>query len=274
MSGLAQLGTTGERSRRAQANLDRAASDLASALKRVLPFLTRKRVAVVAAPARTALFAELATAIPKLTFTMAVACGPNRTGGVIALDAFGAARLLDGTLGGGDVDPNAEENTQLSSAQSALAGRVVENVLKGFAEALKSRLGLVIEAMPGTATTTAGAAAIVTLNLAGGGAVSLALPLSVLDDSPAVADPKDTGMADAMIDVEVDVIAELGKVRLPLSRIAGLAVGDIVQLSLPLDERARVSAGGAVLFRGKPKSAGASIGIEIDAPRTSMPVRP
>ena len=274
MNGLAQLGTTGERSRRAQANLDRAAGDLVSALKRVLPFLTRKRVAVVAGPTRTALFADLATAIPKLTFTMAIAAGPNRAAGIIALDAFGAARLLDGTLGGGDLDvTGAEEDTHLSSAQSALAGRVMESILKGFAEGLKSRLGLVIEATPKAALTTSGAAAIVTLTLAGGGAVALALPLSVLEDSPSVADAKDTGMAEAMIDVEVDVIAELGNVRLPLSRIAALMVGDIVQLSLPLDERARVCAGGAVLFRGRPKSTGASIGIEIDPPRASAAVK-
>ncbi|HSO36314.1 MAG TPA: FliM/FliN family flagellar motor switch protein [Labilithrix sp.] len=264
MSGLARLGITGERSRRAQDNLGRASADLVLALRRVLPFLTRKRVAVVAAPPRTALFAELAEAVPNLTFTMPFVAGPNRAPGVLAIDATGIARILDGVLGGGDGDPSAPAPTTLSSAQIALAGRVSEGILRAFAEAVRSRLGLVIEASGGTAVTDAGAGAVLSLALAGGGVVALAIPLSALGEGLGAVESSDGRMAAVVVEIELEVVVELGKVRLPLSALASLAVGDIVQLSLPLDEQARVCAGGAVLFRGRPTATGVTIGIAIE----------
>ena len=228
MSGLARLGITGERSRRAQDNLGRASADLVLALRRVLPFLTRKRVAVVAAPARAVLFAELAEAVPDLVFKMPFTAGARRAPGILAIDAVGAARILDGVLGGGEEDPSAGGAGELSSAQLALAGRVGETILRAFSDALRARLGVALEPMAGTATTG------------------------------------DARMAAVMVEVEIDVVAELGQVRLPLSRLATLAVGDVIQLSLSLDEEARVCAGGTVLFRGRPIASGVTIGIAIE----------
>ena len=155
MSGLARLGITGERSRRAQENLGRASADLVLALRRVLPFLTRKRVAVIAAPARTVLFAELAEAIPDLAFTMPFAAGARRAPGILAIDGVGAARILDGVLGGGEGEP-AAGGPPLSSAQLALAGRVAEGVLRAFSEALRARLGVALEPALGTALREGG----------------------------------------------------------------------------------------------------------------------
>jgi len=263
VSGLARLGTSGERSRRAQDNLGRASADLVLALRRVLPFLTRKRVAVVAAPPRTVLFAELAEAVPDLTFTMPFVAGPSRAPGVIAIDATGIARILDGVLGGGDGDPSLPAPTTLSSAQIALAGRVVEGVLRAFAAALRARLGLAIE-LTGGAATDAGAGAVLSLAMAGGGVVAIVLPLSVLGEGLGAVDSSDSRMAAVVVELELDVVVELGKVRMPLSALASLAVGDIVQLSLSLDEQARVCAGGVVLFRGRPTATGVTIGIAIE----------
>ncbi len=264
MSGLARLGITGERSRRAQDNLGRASADLVLALRRVLPFLTRKRVAVVAAPARAVLFAELAEAVPDLVFKMPFTAGARRAPGILAIDAVGAARILDGVLGGGEEDPSAGGAGELSSAQLALAGRVGETILRAFSDALRARLGVALEPMAGTATTEAGAGALISLALAGGGVVSLVIPLSALGIPEAAADTGDARMAAVMVEVEIDVVAELGQVRLPLSRLATLAVGDVIQLSLSLDEEARVCAGGTVLFRGRPIASGVTIGIAIE----------
>ena len=69
-----------------------------------------------------------------------------------------------------------------------------------------------------------------------------------------------------MTDVELDVVAELGKVRLPLEAIAQLAVGDVIRLSLPLDERARICAGGATLFHGRPTASGHVVAVAIERP--------
>jgi flagellar motor switch protein FliM len=264
MSGLARLGIAGERSRRAQENLGRASADLVLALRRVLPFLTRKRVAVVTAPARTILFAELDEAVPNLAFTLPIVAGPGKAPGVLAVDAVGIARILDGVLGGGDGEAPEAPPTTLSSAQTALATRVIDGVLRAFSDALRTRLNLAVASSGGTTVTDAGAGTVLSFALAGGGIVALVIPMAVLGDGQAPAETSNARMAAAVVEVEVDVVVELGKVRLPLSALAQLAVGDVVQLALSLDEQARVCAGGAVLFRGRPTANGVTIGIAIE----------
>ncbi len=144
-----------------------------------------------------------------------------------------------------------------------------DGIPRAFGGALGSRLGLTIEVTAGATPTRVGVGVLLTFALAGGGVLALALPIAVLGDAQAAADAAVDGrIAAALVDVEVDVVAELGKVRLPLSALSALAVGDIVHLSLPLDERARVCAGGAVLFRGRPTASGGTIGIAIEGQAT------
>lgn len=263
-SGLVRIGISGERSRRAQEILGRASADLVLAVRRVLPFLTRKHVAVVAAPPRTTLFSDLEAAVPNIAFTAPFTAGPAGACGVVAIDAPGLSRILDGVLGGGDMPATVLTAGSLSSAQSALAARVSASIVRAFAEALRSKLGLAVEAAAGATPADAGACAVLSFAIAGGGVIALAVPVAVLSDGEAPAETNDSRIAALMVDVEVDVVAELGKVRMPLQALAALAVGDVLQLPLPLDERARVCAGGAVLFRGRPTASGLAIGIAIE----------
>lgn len=262
---LAKLGVGGERSRRAREQLGRASAELVLALRRVVPFLTRKRIAVIAAPPRTSLFAELPQAIPDIAFRAPLVAGPTHTGGVLCIDSVGLSRILDGVLGGGDMPAPPLDAGALSSAQTALATRAAASILRAFADALRGSLGLAVEARAGgPAASDSGACAVLSFAIAGGGVIALALPVSVLSDGEGVAENGDVRIAAAMVDVEVDVVAELGKMRMPLETLAALAVGDVLPLPLPLEERARVCAGGAVLFRGRPTAIGLAIGIAIE----------
>ncbi len=263
-SGLLRLGITGERSRRAQEILGRASPELVAALRRALPFLTRKRVATVAAPPRAALFSELGSAVPNMAFSTSFVAGPAGARGLLAMDTAGLSRILDGVLGGGGAPVDALTGGLLSSAQAALAARVSGGILGAFAQVLRSGLGLAIEVTAGpTDPPDAGACVVLSLAMGGGGIVALVLPLSVLNDG-AVSVESDGRIAAAMEDVEIDVVVELGKVRVPLSALSALAVGDVLQLPLSLDDRARVCAGGAVLFRGRPTAIGLTIGVAIE----------
>ena len=100
----------------------------------------------------------------------------------------------------------------------------------------------------------------------GGGKILLALPLSSIHATkePVEDAEVDSGIAMALTEVEVDIVAELGKVRLPLEAIASLKVGDVLRLALPLDERARVCAGGAVLFHGRPTASGEVVAVALE----------
>ncbi|MCW5832778.1 MAG: FliM/FliN family flagellar motor switch protein [Labilithrix sp.] len=245
-------------------------SPLAAALRRAVPVLSRRRVAVTAKPARCVPFAELAAdgAVAHVsTFIVRPAGGGSATTaptrGLVLFDDVALARILDGVLGG-DGSP-VTSGAAPTSAQSALASRVTGSMLRAFGDVLTSRLSLAIE--PTTSKDVeAGAAVVLPLAMEGGGAVLLALPLSAVARDEEAAEPQqvDSGIAAAMTDVELDVVAELGKVRLPLEAIARLAVGDVLRLSLPLDERARICAGGATLVHGRPTASGHVVAVAIE----------
>ncbi|MBX3228832.1 MAG: FliM/FliN family flagellar motor switch protein [Labilithrix sp.] len=256
------LAQPGGRGRAACARAAEAGPELATALRRALPFLARKRVSITVDPTRCTSFADLA-ADGSIVYTAAFNEKSSSTRGLVLFDEAALARVLDGVLGGGSA--TTLPSAKLTSAQNALASRVSVGVLRAFADALAARLGLTLEPCA-SKEIDAGAAVVVALVLEGGGRVSIALPLGCIRTDEPSADPArvDPGIEAAMTDVELDVVAELGKVRLSLDAIMKLQVGDVVRLSLPLDEKARVSAGGAVLFHGRPTASGEVVAVALE----------
>jgi len=266
---LEALSVAGGRGRAACARIGEIAPELANALRRAVPFLARKRVAVRPEPPRCLPFAELATddgIVHASAFTARPAGTQTRSStlrGLVLFDEVALARILDGVLGGDGGATNAVATP--SSAQSALASRIAGGMLKAIGDILAARLGLAVEPTP-SKDVAAGAAVVVPLTIEGGGTIHLALPLSAIsrDDEDSEPPHMDSGIAAAMTDVELDVVAELGRVRLPLEALAQLAIGDVIRLSLPLDERARVCAGGATLFHGRPTASGHVVAVAIE----------
>lgn len=269
MSSVATLGTSGERARKAGERVGAASAELVLALRRSLPFLTRKRVGVVAEPARCALFASLPSVVPDTAFEVPFTVAGTRPGqpeaASLVFDRIALVRLLGGVFGTEDEAPEgpASRPMKLSAAQSVLASRLCNGVLRAFMDVIEARLGI--------ATSTAGAdepakgpAAVVVLALAGGGRIALAVSIAALAVPEAAPPAPDARMAAVLEDVEVDVIAQLGTVRMALDAITKLSVGDVVPLALGLNERATVCAGGSILFRGRPTAAGTVIGIAIE----------
>jgi len=273
------LSKPGGRGRAACVRVAEFAGELATAIRRAVPFLSRKRIAITAEEPYCVSFADLAadeTIVHSSPFSIATTTAPNARG-LVLIEELALSRLLDGVLGGdGAVPAMASESPtkQLTSAQMALASRVSATMLRAFADVLNAHLKVVV-------TPTAakeiepGAAVMIALALDGGGRILIALPMSVIpaaqaeaaqdDEKAAPAKPKiDPNIAFAMNEVELDIVVELGKVRLPLRMIADLKVGDVVRLGLPLDERARVSAGGAELFQGRPTASGDVVAVMLE----------
>lgn len=255
------LAQPGGRGRAACTKAAIAGPELIVALKRALPFLARKRLSVKLEPPRCLSFADLA-ADENVVYTSAFNEKTSNARGLVFFDEAGLARVLDGALGGGD--STKLPSLKLTSAQNALASRVTAGVLRALGDALASKLALVVEPSANK-EIDAGVAVVLSLAIDGGGLVSVALPLTCIRaDEPAEAPKDDAGIATAMLEVDVDIVAELGKVRLSLDTISKLQVGDVVRLSLPLDERARVSAGGAVLFHGRPTASGDVVAVALE----------
>jgi flagellar motor switch protein FliM len=264
---LVRLGQEGERSRRVCARLDGMARPLEAALRRALPFLVQRKLAVAAAPARVATYEDVMDALEAPRYVLSVAVGGGS--GAIVLDGGAVATALDGVLGGGGKSTPARlDPAGLSPAQSALAARLARDLLSALNEPL-SRVGTRLEVLSDTAAFHRGGLfAVVSLHLGEGGTagkIVLLLPatcISVADveRAPSAPDPRATA---AMAAVELDVVAELGRTQVSAARLAALKVGDVVRLGLPVDAPARVVAGGRMLFTGRPATRGGHLAIEL-----------
>jgi flagellar motor switch protein FliM len=265
---LMRLHEGSERSRRACARFDGIARLLESAVKRSLPYLVRARTPVVAAPVEVGLYGEIVERLSSPRYVAPLRAGACDVGALV-LDAQAVARGLDGVLGGGKGEPSRLDPGGLSAPQAALAARLTRGLCAAFDEVL-TRLDVRIEIAPGSAPERHGGLFLACSIAIGGddapGHIVLLLPSTAVEVS--VAPPAPVGAnnplaAAALAAVEVEIVAELGRVRVPLARIASLKVGDVLRLPLPVDAPARVVAGGRPLFDGRPTTRGAQIAIEV-----------
>jgi len=259
---LAELATAGERGRAAATRLGTIGAELASALRRALPFLARKRVPIAIEPARCALFEDLEKE-GKSGHLRAFVTQPNGVTGALLIDEAALTRIFEGVLGSASSPPK----NGFTAAQNALALRLSEGMVKALSLAT-AKLGITLDGQAKASSPT-GAAVVATLVIDGAGAIRIALPMAAVSvEDRGSAPPVCDGIARALIDVELDVIAELGRIRLPLAQLISLKVGDVVRLTLPLDEKARVVAGGVTLYEGRPTTIGDLVAIEIQPDET------
>lgn len=266
---LVKLGVGGERARRACERLSAEQRALEAAVRRSLPYLARRKIPVTAEPARSALRAEVMDPIAR-PFYVSPLCvgGGSRAVGAIVIDAKAISHGLAGMLGSGRGDPPELDPSGLSAAQTALAARLARSLVAAFDEVL-SPLGAPL-AIAGESGGGQGGAVLVACAVRIGegetaGTIVLLVPAGAIATQEIAEAPLPEGPATraAVAEVELEVVAELGRVRLPLARIATLRVGDVVRLPLSVDAPARLHVGDRPLFFGKPTTRGSQISVEI-----------
>lgn len=270
---LVKLALAGDRAKKACDRLALEQKGFEAAVKRTLPHLARRKVTVTAAAPRPLLRDELAeiTQRPFHVLPLDVGAGPHAAGALV-LDAKAIAHGMDGMLGSGNGDlPNLDPNG-LSVAQIALANRLARGFVPAFDEVL-ARVGATLALVePGTkGAPEGGVLAACTVKIDEGeneGSVTVLVPVACVATAensvvtPAAPSCRETQAA--MDHVELEVIAELGRVKLPLARVAGLKVGDVLRLPLPVEAPVRLQVSGKPLFSGKPTVRGSQIAIDVD----------
>ncbi len=265
---LVRLGLSSDRARRATAVLAAERRSLESAVKRTLPYLSRRKIKVSALEPSPVIYGDALGELLAPMHVMAVDVGGAR--GALVVDGKAVAHGLDGVLGGSGELPELDPSG-LSPAQSALAVRLARGLLEAFASVL-GKLGMRLTESAEDAGGAPGGLLVACAVTIGEdetrGTILLLVPAGAVPEG-ALGVPKvllaQTRTAAAMAQVDVEVVAELGRVRLPLRRLAGLRVGDVVRLPLPLDTAATVRVSTSVIFRGKPTTSGPQIAILIDA---------
>jgi flagellar motor switch protein FliM len=273
---LVRLARAGRRARQASASLEVDAPRLCSALRRAVPFLSRRGIPVtqryVHAVAVDALLAEL----PRPHHVTPLATPAGR--GALVLDAGACAFFLDGVLGGGANQPLPVLAPQgLTAPQAALVGRVADQVLRAFAEVLCPRVTMRVTPRPPTTAVAVprddAAPVVAVLEFTTGehtGAAALVLPRDALvgddvDPETVRAAPAPDGrVAGTLGGVDLELVVELARAPMRLSELSRLRVGDTLPLSVSLGDAVVVSADGQPLLRGHPTTMGGRIAIRIE----------
>jgi flagellar motor switch protein FliM len=255
---------------RAGAALDGRASALAAALRRAIPFLFRDNVAVVPEPSGPGSLAELADEPGAPRHTVALRTDPDGAAAVLSVDAIAVAFLLDGALGGSGSSPPALAAEGLTGPQRALLGRLLAGLVPAFAAVLEAGLGVRLR-KPATPDEEGRVAPLILVRFRLGeagaaGTVTLALAREAILSSSSAGrrtDAMNALVAAALGAVELELIVELGRVRLTLRDLAALRVGDVLALPTVVGAAVPVRADGQVLLRGHPTTSGSHVALRV-----------
>jgi flagellar motor switch protein FliM len=268
---LMKLGLAGDRARRACERLALEQRALEAAVGRALPYLARRKIPVSSEPARASLRTDVMSAVERPYHVTPLCVGGSaRPSGALVIDGKAIAHGLDGMLGSGKAGIPTLDPNGLTGAQGALAARVARGLVAAFDE-VTSKLGASL-ASADPASDGHGAALLVSCLVRIGegetaGTILLLVPAGAIELGSATPEERpmtaDSETCAALADVELELVAELGRARLPLTRVASLRVGEVLRLPLSVDGLATLHVGGQVLFSGTPTSQGSQIAIAI-----------
>jgi flagellar motor switch protein FliM len=280
---LKRLDLTGRerRLRGAMQAMARVAANFARSARRSMPFLVKRRSRLVPG---AVVFVDLnpearAVASPVYEVVFEEPDGPARASLFFSTDAV--AVMLEGALGGAGASTGSSGlGSALSVAQSALVTRIVKQLTDDFILAVKAEVGVEVRVQSARAIAMGddreagfgdglgvdclfdGLGPNTKIVLAMGAEALEAAIKDKESEDPALGDPR---FAEALCEVPIEVVAELGRVSLGLRRLLTLQPGQILRLSTAVDDAAVVRVAGVTKFTGSPVISRGQLAIQIKA---------
>jgi len=279
---LRRLDLTGRerRLRGAMQAMGRVAVNFARGARRSMPFLVKRRSRIVPGPV---MFADASpdgrvSGGASYEVLLEEPDGSARASLLLNTEALGV--VLEGALGGAGGASTVSLGAALTVAQSALVSKVVKLLSDDLTRAIKEEVGVTVRVITARAVAAGeerdvefsdGLGVDCTFEGLGDGArLSLAMGAEALEvalkeqeaDDPAAGDPR---FAEALHDVPVEVVAELGRVSVGLRRLLTLQPGQILRLATALDDPAVVRVAGVPKFVGSPVISRGQVAIQIKA---------
>jgi flagellar motor switch protein FliM len=255
--------------------MGRVAAEFARSARRSMPFLSRYKSQLVPGPVRSFQSSNEGDLAPP-TFSMAIGTPDGLGWGSVTLDASAIGLILEGALGGSGAFWEAPLDATLTAAQRALLARVTRSLATELADQIRRKVGLamnVLEVASGAPATAPDAGDLLRVSCAIEGlpvpaAVIVAASAQALEHAakehdepePAQGDPR---IIDALLDVPIEVRAELGRVSLGLRRVLALVPGDVIHLRTATDDPLQVTTAGVAKFAGVPVVSRGQLSIEI-----------
>ena len=217
-SGLLRFAVEGERVRRAASALEQVSPQLASAVRRAMPFLTARGGTVALGFARAVPIGDLLGEASGPSTRRTSCCRRGARAARSVMDAGAVGAILDGVLGGDGSAPPELDPAGLTSPQVALLSRVVQDLSRSFSDVTSKKLGVALRAAPpdADAAIAEGAPVACSLDITSGtqvGRVVLLLPKEALlggaeaQQQPVV--PPDPNVLAVLGGVELQLIAEV-----------------------------------------------------------------
>jgi flagellar motor switch protein FliM len=256
--------------RRAVATIDRYGAELAGALRRAAPFLVRRGIPIAHEPAALSTPNQTQAGLEGPTFAAHFTTDPGGVRGLLLFDGSFVAFLLDGLLGGDGASAHKIDLESLTAPQRILMGRLAEGVLQGMSPILQGAAGFRLRRLTTSDDAAADSAAIAKIFRAGEDGASGAAVLLIGNDAFAAtldAAPEatkiDPRVACSLGSAEIELIAELGRVRMTLGDLSALRVGHVLRTKVPVGGRVQIRAADQVLFEGYPVTTGTQIAIRL-----------
>jgi flagellar motor switch protein FliM len=257
--------------------MSHVAQRFARGARKTLPFLVKRRARLVPEPVCIVdLGAErVVERGPVFEIVLEAAEGPAWA--CLTLGPEALSVMLEGALGGSEKNASSGIGADLTRAQAARVSKLARKLAEDFAEAVKSEVGLTLRptsarSIPAGDERDAAFAdglrsECAFEGIAGDARISIAMGAEALEsaskgeaESEEASDPR---MAEAITEVPVEVVAELGRVRLGLRRVLSLEVGQVLRLATAVDDPVIVRVGGVEKFRGAPVISRGQLSVEI-----------
>ena len=272
---LVRVATDSAPIRRVVAELSERGVDLGAAFRRALPFFTRRKIAVTPGHPTTGKLSVLIGELSAPSYVVHLATDPGGARAMLLFDSSAVAFMLDGVLGGTDDSPMPLEATRLSAPQNAIMSRVADDVITALSVELSANAGYRLSRMSGGPPGDAGEGILVSLPLdlgqdGQGGRVLLALSSEVRSAAPAntrqtVVDPR---LAACLHGVDLEIVAELGRVRVSIHELSKLRVGDALRLDVAVGAAIKIWVGDRPLLDAQPTTIGSRVGLRVvDRPK-------
>lgn len=247
-------------------------------VRRTLPFLLRQRLQLTLGEPAIGSPEESKAAQIGPCYTVSLDEMDGNAWASLTLNGPCLARLLEGSLGNSQVSEGASLGEKLTLAQRVLIAKIAQKLGEDFVEAIKKETGLSLRVSGGRAVDTEAQerddlsdALYIELSLEGEGdpaSIVLAISADSLDeavrgseeDEPNRGDPR---VADALQDIPVTVIAELGRVQLGLKRVVGLQVGQVLRLPTLVENPIRLCIAGIPKFQVTPVTSRGQLAVRV-----------
>jgi flagellar motor switch protein FliM len=272
VAGLLRFAVEGARVRKAATAVEQVSPQLASALRRALPFLVSRGETVALSFARAMPIGDLLAELPRPIHATRLVLSPGGGHGALVMDAGAISILVDGVLGGDGQSPPTLDESGLTGAQNALVARVAEGVVRAFSEVLTKRFDIALRSKPADSNDamTEGAPVACCLEVGGGAVVGRVVLLLAKEALLAKAEeaehpehPVDHRVQGVLGQVEVQLVAELTRLRMSLGRLSRLKVGDTLRLDVPVGGAVQLRVDGRPLLRGHPTTQSGQIAIRV-----------